>query len=249
MTIKAVIIDDEEKARGAIKNTIRFNCPHVQVIGEADSVSTGIEVIKKTSPDLVLLDVQIKEGTGFDILNHFQTIPFKIVFISGYDQYAVQAFKFCALDYILKPIDPDEFKTAVEKVEDALDKENIKLKLKAYLSNINTSSKDLKKLVLKTSDSIYLVDIEDIIRCEADKNYTYLFLKDNRKITVAKTLKEYEELLHQYGFFRLHHSHLINIKYMERYDKKGDLLVLKDKSMVPVAVRKKDELFKLIESM
>ena len=225
------------------------HCPNVQVVAQADGVRSGLKTIEKHRPDVVLLDIQMKDGTGFDLLKKVGPIDFKIIFITAYQEYAIEAFKFSAADYILKPINPDHIIEAIQKVEENIDLDSMKMKVNALIANMDQISKQDKKIVLKTQESIYLVDVPDIIRCESDGNYTKFFLIDGRQLLVSRLIKEYEEMLQRYKFIRVHQSHLINLKYFVEFQKKNDLIKMKDDSIIPVASRKKDQLFKVIESI
>lgn len=186
------------------------------------------------------------DGTGFDLLKKFEKISFKVIFITAHEEHAIKAFKFSALDYILKPLTAGELLNAVEKVIDLKQKEETELKLSAFLSNLDK----IKKIVLKTAESIHIVQVKNIIRCEADVNYTTFFLDNDDKLVVSKTLKEYSELLEPSGFYRTHQSHLVNLDHILRYDKtEGGHLVMADESIVPVSSRKRDNLFKVFENM
>jgi len=248
--IKTIIVDDEKKARETIANILKLYCKNALVAGEADSVSKAIELIEEVKPQLVLLDIDMPGGNGFELLKRYKTPDFKIIFITAYEEFAVKAFKFSALDYILKPINPDELVDAINKAEETLDKEQMTLKLESFLANIDNITREVKKIVLKTAESIHVINVPDIVRCEADRNYTVFYISDGRKILVSNTLKEYEEMLSSYRFFRAHQSHLVNINYIERFEKKdGGFLVMKDKSKVPVSVRKKETLFMMLDKI
>jgi len=244
--ISVVVIDDEQKARETIINILALSNTNLNVVGEADDVNSAYDLINKKHPDLVLLDINLPDGTGFDLIKMFSRINFKVVFITAHEEYAIKAFKFTALDYILKPITAGDLLQAVEKANESINKEENELKINTFLSNLEK----IKKIVLKTSESIHIVRIKNIIRCEADVNYTTFYLDNDEKLLVSKTLKEYAELLDSSGFFRTHQSHLVNHDHILRYDKtEGGHLVMDDESIVPVASRKKDELFKLFERM
>lgn len=248
--LKAIIIDDVKKIRESLSDMLSRYCPDITVIDEAESVATGLQKIQLQQPDLVFLDIEMPDGTGFDLLQKLSSINFKIIFVTAYEEYAVKAFKFSAVDYILKPVDKDELIEAVKKAEVAIEKENLELKLKTLFLNIENTKNQPRKLVLRTSERIYSIDISDIIRCESDKNYTEFFLNDGKKLLVSITLKEYDEMLSPYGFFRSHQSHLINLRYFDHYLKSdGGMAIMKDKSSVPVSSRKKDELLILIEKL
>ncbi len=244
--ITTVIIDDEPRARETIKNMIMLYCPELQLVGEAANVADGVKLIKVQQPALVLLDIKMPDGTGFDLLKQLDSINFAIVFITAFDEYAIKAFKFSAVDYLLKPIDPDELISAIERVKSY--KKNDGIDLSLVLNNLRELKKENKKLVLKTSESIYVVGVQDIIRCEASGNYTYFYLTNEHPILVSHTLKYYEEILKDYNFIRTHQSHLVNIEHIKRYDRSdGGMLVMTDNKTVPVATRKKDMLLSILE--
>jgi len=241
-----IVIDDETRARETIIDILSLSNIDLNIVGQADSVTSGYEIINQKKPDLILLDVNLIDGTGFDILKKFDQINFKIIFITAHEEYAVQAFKFSAVDYILKPIVASELLDAVDRAVKAIQQEDTDLKLGALLSNLEK----IKKIVLKTAESIHIINIKNIIRCEADVNYTYFFLDNSDKLMVSKTLKEYSELLEPAGFFRTHQSHLVNLDHVIRFDKtEGGHLVMADESIVPVSSRKREQLFKVFERM
>ncbi len=242
--LKILIVDDEPKARKAIAGLLEKNFNNL-TITSAHSVQSAIEAININNPDLLLLDVQLEDGTGFDLLGKLKQINFKIIFVTAYDKYAITAFKFSAFDYILKPINPDELIQAVHKADEIINKENIGIKLNALLSN---REKEAKKIVLKTANSLHVTNIQDITRCEADGNYTRIFFNDGKKLLVSKTLKEFDELFSEYGFFRVHNAHLINLAYIERCEKtKGGNVFMKDDSKVPIAFARKQSLLELLQ--
>lgn len=248
--IKTIVIDDEVKARETILNMLETYCPDVKVIATAGSVKEGVKVLKNHSPDLVLLDIKMADGTGFDLLRKLNDIDFLVIFITAFEEFAIRAIKFSAIDYILKPLDPDELVNAVQKAKGVMNKDNMSIKLEALYENLDMLSSNTKKIVLKTADSVHIVNLRDIIRCESEKNYTHFFTVENEKITVSKTLKEYNELLNDFKFYRVHQSHLINLAHVKRYDKKeGGFLIMDDNSSVPVSFRKKEDLMKLFKSL
>jgi two-component system LytT family response regulator len=245
--LRTVIIDDETTARNALQQMLTHYAPQVEIIDTADSVAAGIQLLTTLAPDVVLLDIEMKDGTGFDLLKQLPDPRFKIIFTTAYSTYALQAFKFSALDYLLKPIDPDDLVASLEKAGKWMNKEHLQVKLDAFLHNLGSEN---RKIILNTAESMHVVPIQEIIRCEAMGSYTQFFLTGNRKIMVSKMLKEYEDLLGTHRFFRLHHSHLVNLNQIERYDKKdGGTVVMRDKSILPVAVRKKDQLIQVLKSL
>ena len=248
--IRTLVIDDEVKARETIIDMLNLFCKDIDVIGEASSVSTGFEMINHHNPDLILLDIKMTDGSGFDLLKKFERIGFYVIFITAFEEFAIEAFKFSAIDYLLKPIDPDELTDSVSNVKERLQKDNYSLQLGTFFENLESSNGKTKKLVLKTSDSIHVVSLNEIIRCQSDKNYTHFYTISNGKIVVSKTLKEYEELLTDFGFLRAHQSHLINLNFIKRFDKSdGGVLVMKDNSKVPVSFRKREELMKFFKRL
>lgn len=248
--IRTLVIDDEVKARETIIDMLNLFCKDVDVIGEASSVSTGYEMINHYKPDLVFLDIKMTDGTGFDLLKKFNNIDFYVIFITAFEEYAIDAFKFSAIDYLLKPIDPEELSDSVDRVGKRLEKDNYSLHLNTFFDNLESSNKKAKKLVLKTSDSVHVVNLNEIIRCQSDKNYTHFYTIHNEIIVVSKTLKEFEEMLINYDFFRTHQSHLINMNFIKRFDKsEGGTVIMKDNSKVPVSFRKKEELMKFFKRL
>ncbi|MBC8488466.1 MAG: response regulator transcription factor [Bacteroidetes bacterium] len=244
--ISVVVIDDEPKARETIINILQLSPTKLKIAGQADDVKSGFDVINTQNPDLVLLDINLPDGTGFDLLKKFEKINFKVIFITAHEEYAIIAFKFSALDYILKPVASGELLQSVEKASESIHKEETELKLSAFLSNLDK----IRKIVLKTAESIHIVNVKDIIHCEADGNYTNFYIDNGEKLMVSKTLKDYTEMLEQAGFFRTHQSHLVNLDHISRYEKtEGGHLVMDNKSIVPVSSRKKETLFRLFESM
>ena len=244
--LSIIIIDDEQKARETIKNIIKLSKTDLEILGEADSVGTGFELISRTNPDLVLLDINLPDGTGFDLLQKFKRIPFKTIFITAYEEYAINAFKFSALDYLLKPFKAGELLQAIDKANENIQGEKTEIKLKAFLANVDK----IKKIVLRTSESMHIVNIQDIVRLESDINYTMFYLGNGDKLLVSKTLKEYEEMLEPSGFFRTHQSHLVNLDHILRYEKtEGGHLIMDDDSLVPVSSRKREPLFRIFENL
>ncbi len=248
--MKIVIIDDEARARSSFANIIKLSQHNIEVVAEADCVKTGIEAIKKHKPHLILLDIDMPDGTGFDLLKAMDYINFKVIFITAYEEFAVKAFEFSAIDYILKPANPKKLLDAIDRAQQLVEQENISLRLNALFANLDNVNPENKKLVLKTAEKIYLVSTSDIIRCEADTGYTQFFMADGKNILISRTIKDFEVLLDGLGFFRIHQSHLINLKFIDYFDKtEGGSVRMKDKSMLPLARRKKEGFLKLIEMM
>lgn len=235
---KAVIIDDEKNGRITLHNFLKKYCEQVHVVAEADGVKSGVEQVSKYSPDVVFLDVQMQDGTGFDLLEQIPEINFRVIFVTAYDKYAIQAFKYSAMDYLLKPIHPDRLVEAVNK----LDKDPGFLELHKKLEVLISNKNSVEKIALPASDGVRLVRIKDMVRCVSDSNYTTIYLHSGEEVIVTKTLKEYEEILSPLNFYRVHKSHLININYVERYIQgEGGYVVMEDGSEVEVSRRRKEE--------
>ncbi|MCK9616406.1 MAG: LytTR family DNA-binding domain-containing protein [Lentimicrobiaceae bacterium] len=247
--IKLVIIDDEVRSRDSIHQMLDNYCNDVFVAGEAGSVKDGIRLIEEKSPDVVLLDIRLPDGSGFDLLRQIGKIDFGIIFITAYEEYAIKAFKFNAIDYILKPIDPSDLVNCIEKSKKVVERENIQDKLQILLDSLDMPSKEEKVIVLRTNDSVYPVNINDIIRCESERNYTYFYFTNGEKLLVSKSMREYADELVKHNFFRIHQSHVVNLRFIKRYNKEDATCILKDNSLVPVSWRKRDELLELFKKL
>ena len=245
--IKALIIDDEANNREKLRNLIVKNCPDIEIAGEAVGVRSGISAIREKNPELIFLDIRMDDGSGFDLLNRFDTIDFKVVFVTAYEEFALKAFRFSAIDYLLKPVDPDELIEAVKKVSDQLLHEQNK-QLNILTESIESGR--FKKIALKDVYNVHLLNISDILHCVSEGNYVRFTVSNQSDILVSKQLKEYEELLTGYGFFRVHRSHLINMVHAKRFEKAdGGLVVMSDDSRIPVASRKRERLLEMFERM
>jgi len=250
MKVRTIVIDEDKKAAEAIAKIINNDCNGFSVIGIANDVKKGVALINRHKPDLVTLDINLPDGTGFDILRKVEDIDFKLVFITTFEEHALKAIKFSAIDYILKPIDKLELIAAFRKVKAIFRKENNRVVPDTFLSRISDKPNGHKRIALKTSDDIHLVKVNEIIRCESEGSYTTFFFKGGKKLLVSKNLKEYEGLLSGYGFFRAHHSHLINCSFIQRFHKAGGgLIYMSDRSEIPVSVRKKEHLLKLFSEL
>jgi two-component system LytT family response regulator len=243
--IRAIVIDDEKHCRETLLIKLATYCPQVQVVAECATAVLGLKAIEELKPDVVFLDVEMPHMNGFDLLEQLLIISFEIIFTTGYDQYAIQAFRFSALDYLLKPIDKDELIKAVAKVEG---KQTHKLteQVDILLTKLSGKKGGLQKIALPTLEGFELVALEMILHCESDRNYTNILLKGGRKLLVSRTLKEIEELLEGYPFLRVHHSHLVNLNEIVRYIRgEGGYLVMSDETSVPVSKSKRDALMKV----
>lgn len=247
--MKVVLIEDNPAARRSFSQLLEEYCPDVKLIGEAENVAKGLDLLTNCSPDLVFLDIEMPDGTSFDILRKLPEINFQIIFASSHEKYALRAIKFSAIDYILKPIDPEELVNAIEKAKSELTNHKTSQKVQTLIHNTNNQEKDPTRLVLKDKYGIQIVPVKDIIHLEANGSYTKFYIHEQDSLLVSKGLKDYENILSSQQFFRCHQSHLINLDYLLRYDKRdGDYLVLKDKSKIPLATRKKESLLRIINT-
>jgi two-component system, LytTR family, response regulator len=248
MKLKAVIIDDEEASRDTLKNYLTKYCPDVQVMALADSVKTGIKLIEEHHPDILFLDVEMPHGNAFDLLEQVKDPTFETVFVTAFSHYALKALNLSAAYYILKPVEIDELINAVNKIKiqkEQKDTNKDAFHTKILIENIQTANKQLQKIVLPMMEGFEVIQVKDVIRCEANDNFTDFSLTDGRKLMICRTLKFYEELLEEFDFFRIHKSHLINIQHVKKYLKgKGGQVVMSDSSTVDVSPNKKEDLLK-----
>jgi len=247
--LRTLIIDDEAHFRETIGNMLKLHCPNAKLIGQADGVKSGVEAIKKYHPDLILLDIKMKDGTGFDLLEKIDNIDFKVIFITAYDQYAIKAFKFSALDYLLKPVESVELKEAIDNA-DKINQKEVTTQLNTLANNLRTNDQTKKKIILKTFNNVYLVKVKEIVYIESDGRYSTLFLESGENVIVSFTLKHYQEMLIDYGFFRVHKSYLINLNHIRRFEKaEGGHVILTNDAKVPVASRKRDQLMEMFSKI
>ncbi|MCT4698170.1 LytR/AlgR family response regulator transcription factor [Tenacibaculum haliotis] len=246
--LTAIIVDDMPSALKMLQNDIIKHHKEIEIIGTAKSVVEAAVLLRKKQPDILFLDIMLGDGTGFDILEIHPNLSSKIIFVTASDEFAIKAFKFAAIDYILKPYSNEDLSNAINKAKIQIkpDKEQ----LTVLKQSINQPNQRPKKISLSTSDKIIVVNLDDIIRCKSDNNYTEFFLIDNQKILVGKTLKYFADMLKEFDFIRVHQSHLINTQYIKEFIKSdGGYLVLKNKKTIPVSVRKRNEVILKLEKI
>jgi len=240
--IRAVIIEDETQSRELLSSLVAKHCEGVSVVDVAKNVETGVEIIIKHQPDLIFLDISMPDGTGFDLLGKVKNQKFDVIFTTATDKYAIKAIKYSAMDYLLKPIDTEELVLAVKKVKEKKSSSGSAENLAFLLQNLQQKNENYAKISLPVVGAYEVVNIHDIIRCEAEGSYTTFHFIDNKKIVVSVNLKYYEDLLPEKDFFRIHHHHLINMNHVTRFLKvDGGYAIMSDGSQVELARRKKDE--------
>jgi two-component system LytT family response regulator len=245
--IRGIIVEDEKHSRETLKGLLERYCMNVQLVAEADSYRGGLAVIREHQPDVVFLDIQMPDGSGFRMLQELDEINFEIIFTTAFDQFAIKAIKYSALDYLLKPIDPEELVNAIRKVEQKLSTQKVNQNIQVLLDNIKSRDADPHKIILSTSEKIHVIETDQIFRCESDNYYTNFFLTDGKQILVSKTLKENEELLGDHNFIRPHKSHLVNVKYIKGFIRNdGGYIEMTDGTRVPVSRRKREKMIEII---
>lgn len=240
--ITAILIDDEPNNIHTLQQLLARYCPQVQVIGTAESAVTGEEIIKATNPDLLFLDIEMPYGNAFELLNNLSPIGFEVVFVTAFDSYAINAIKYAALDYLLKPINIKELQAAVMKAVERLDNKNIQKRIEALLYNLQSQKNACQRLALPSIDGLVFINTEDCVRMEAKSNYTTIFLKNGPPVVVSKPLKEFEDILSNDQFTRVHHSHIINHQFVRKYHRgRGGYIEMDDGTSIEVSIRKRDE--------
>lgn len=248
--MRAVLIDDELSNLENLRSLLNKHCPQVTIFATAQNVVDAVDAIGNYLPDLVFLDIQMGKQTGFDVLKLLPTRNFEVIFVTAYDQYGIQAVKFAALDYLLKPIDIDELINAVNKAEHKLAIQMHTSQLDFLLQQLKKPEPKVNKIALQMQNEIRYISLSEIIRCEADNTYTHFFLSGGEKILVSKSLKEYADLLSPNGFLRTHQSHLVNPKYVKSWLKEdGGILLLMSGEKIPVSKPNKDTVKRALQQL
>jgi len=246
--MKVLIVDDERNSQLALQQVIEEYCPEASIIGMASSISEAYVLIKKEQPNLLFLDIEMPGGTGFDLLKKFQSIPFEVVFVTGYDKYAINAIKFSCLDYLLKPFAIQEIVDAVKKAKPAKnnDGNGFERKIENLISNLNPSSGNTRRIGLPTQFGLEFVAVDKIVRLEAKGPYTTIYFEDQKSILCTRILKDFETMLEEFSsFIRVHRKYMINLNFIKKYHKgEGGFVVMVDGSNVDVSRRKKEEFLK-----
>jgi two-component system, LytTR family, response regulator len=248
--IQAIIIDDEADGREALEMAVRRYCPDIELKGTFDSPETGIEAIRSIKPQLVFLDVQMPGMSGFDVLKQVDPGSFKVIFVSAYDHYAIKAIRFSAMDYLLKPIDVEELVSAVNRTKALLQEKSTDYTVQSVLNNVQHKAGFIERLAVPSLNSIDFFETKDIIFCKAERSYTTLYLSNKQSKLVSSNLKDFENILADSGFYRAHHSYLINLRHVQRYVKgEGGYVVMTDNHEVDISRRKKEEFLALLHKL
>jgi two-component system LytT family response regulator len=247
--MKILLVDNEKEVRLILKDMVTTWSKGEHIIEEADGVATGIEKINSFTPDIVLLDVEMNDGTGFDLLKQLTSPSFQLIFTTAHNQYAIQAIKFSAIDYLLKPIDPTDLNSSLQKAKENVSNKSLQNQLAVLMQQFSTKPETDRQLVLKDIDKTYFIKMNDILYCEAEGSYTKFYLSNSEPIFVSRNLRYYEDLLSPAGFFRTHHSCLVNPAKIKVYDRKTDsgTLILEGGHTIPVSQRKKEMVLQLLE--
>jgi two-component system LytT family response regulator len=255
--IKAYIIDDESSATEALIGKIKLFCPEVKIIGTSENYDQAILGLNEHCPEIIFLDIHLADRSGFDLVEaihsdkSFENYKPEIIFITAHDEYAIRAIKISALDYLLKPIDPEELVSAIRKYQEKKGlKSNMDANFDILLDNLRMSTENPRKIVIPSNDGMHVVKIADIIRCESNSNYTIFIIGNNKRLIASRTLKDFDQMLSPYYFERIHKSHLINLNFVKKYvPSDGGYVLMEDGSTIPVANRKKDRLITLLRSV
>ena len=242
--IKTVLIDDESFSRSTLKNLLEGLFPQLEIVGEASDIQEGIDVLEKLQPDLVFLDVHLKSGTGFDLLKKLNQTPFEIIFVTAHDEYAINAFQFSAFGYLLKPLEIKELRKVMDRFilkrsESAQQNKRVKILIENYNEGL------VRKIVVQNVNGFQVLELKNILYLEGAVNYTKFYLQDGSSILISKTLKEYENLLQNQGFIRVHQSFIINLHHVKQYIKgEGGQVIMSNQKEIPISRRKKSNFIK-----
>jgi len=248
MAISSIIIDDEPGNIATLSGLLKEYCPHIEVAATASNITDGYNIIMQLKPQVVFLDIEMPQGNAFDLLDKLVPINFEVIFVTAFNDYAIKAFKYAALDYILKPVNIRELKDATQKIIKRVEEKNSNARIESLLSNLKQDNTNIHKIALPSSEGFYFEDISRIMAITAVGNYTNVFISGKQKEVVTKSIKEFEDLLPASIFCRVHHSHIININFVKKYYKgRGGYVEMQDGSRIEISVRKKDDFFALFK--
>jgi two-component system, LytTR family, response regulator len=240
--IRTVLIDDEIDSIKVLHKLLTTFCPQVSIVGAASGVETAKQVILESRPDLVLLDIEMVQGNAFDLLNQLQPLDFQVIFVTAFDNYAIRAFKYSAVDYLLKPVDVDDLRNAIARVNERPKADNLAQQMQVLLENVGKLQLSQRKLAIPTLTGLIFVPVQEILRFEANGNYTTIHKCNGEQIMATRTIKEYEDVLPENIFCRIHNSHIINLARIREYQKgRGGIVIMEDGSVIEVATRRREE--------
>lgn len=247
MSLKAVIIEDEESSRITLQNMVHEFCQNIKIVNTAENITDGVAVINEHKPDILFLDIEMPKQNGFQIFEHFPEPEFEVIFTTAYENFALKALKLSAIDYLLKPIDLQELRLAISKVQEKKENTFSQSKIISLQQNLNNQ---YQKLVLPTTDGYSFIELPELLRCEAQGNYTMFFLKNGEKILVSKTLKIYSEMLEEFNFFRISRSQLVNLNHIRKFGRqKSPTVTLTDETVLTVSIYRRNDFIKRIECL
>jgi two-component system LytT family response regulator len=240
--IRTVLVDDETDSVRVLFKLLETYCPQVEIVGKAEGVETALAVIQATRPDLLFLDIEMTQGNAFDLLNQLRPLTFQVIFVTAFDNYAIRAIRYSAVDYLLKPIDIDELVSAVERVAERSQQKSIIDQMQVFLDNMGTFGLGQQKMAVPTLEGLIFINLKEVVRLEAKNSYTQILLADGEVVTATRTIKDYEDILPESMFCRIHNSHIINLQKIEKYHKgRGGYVTLEDGSTIEVASRRRQE--------
>ncbi len=240
--IRTVVVDDEIDSIQVLERLLEKACPNIEIIGKADGVESALQLIKLSRPDLVFLDIEMTQGNAFDLLNQLRPFSFQVIFVTAFDNYAIRAFKYSAVDYLLKPVDADDLRKAVERVAARFTEKNVVDQMKVLLENVGTLQLAQQKMAVPTMTGLNFVAVRDIIRLEAKGSYTTIYFSNKEQILTTRNIRDYEDLLPDAIFYRVHNSHIINLQKILKYQKgRGGYITMEDGSSIEVATRRREE--------
>jgi len=240
--IQTVLVDDEIDSIRVLQRLLETYCPNVNILGTANGVETGVKLIGETRPDLVLLDIEMAQGNAFDLLNQLMPLTFQVIFVTAFDNYAIRAFKYSAVDYLLKPVDIDDLRNAIGRVRERPEANDLVEQMRILLNNVGMLQVSHQKMAIPTITGLNFVPVQDILRFEAKGSYTTIYLSTGETILATRTIRDYEEVLPESVFCRIHSSHIINLSRIEKYQKgRGGIVLMEDGTTIEVAARRRDE--------
>lgn len=240
--IRTILVDDEVDSIRILQRLLETYCPNVSIVGTANGVETALELVRETKPDLVLLDIEMSQGNAFDLLNQLMPLSFQVIFVTAFDNYAIRAFKYSAVDYLLKPVDIDDLRNAISRVREKPEMNDLAEQMKILLNNVGMLQVTHQKMAIPTITGLNFVPVQDILRFESKGSYTNIFLSTGESILATRTIRDYEDVLPESIFCRIHNSHIINLSRIEKYQKgRGGMVLMEDGTTIEVAARRKDE--------